>query len=270
MNIHYINQGKRGKVGICNICKQSASLSWDHVPPKGGLKITKVTSVEQITILQHLTGNPEEQKYCISQNGVKYRTLCKQCNERLGHNYDPVLNNFAIGVGEILQSTLKVPPVIHYRTQPVILIRSILGHLLAAKAFIDNQIIDDKIRDFLLDEKAALPEDIKIFYWLYPYREIVVIRDVVMPRIRGNFSEVEVGFGFFTGILKYFPVAYLVCNLEQYDGLNELTAYRDLKLQETAEIPIDLTNIKHSRYPMDGGMAGGLSLQSSVYARPRN
>ncbi|TVQ57073.1 MAG: hypothetical protein EA366_09140 [Spirulina sp. DLM2.Bin59] len=265
-NLYYINQGKRGKVDLCNICKQSASLSWDHVPPKGGIDLKPV---EQVTILQHLTGNLEEQKPQISQNGVKYRTICKDCNERLGHSYDPVLNRFALGVGGILKSSIKILPIIHYKTQPAVLIRSILGHLLAAKGIIDDVVVDQKIREFLFDDQAQLPEDIKIFYWIYPYREIVVVRDVIMPAVRGKFDQV----GFFTGILKYFPIAYLVCNLEQYEGLDELTIYRDLKIEETVEIPIHLTNIRHSTWPemADNGnfMVGGRNLNSSVHARPR-
>jgi hypothetical protein len=266
MDLHYINQGKRAKVGLCNICKRSASLSWDHVLPKGGIDLKPV---EQITILQRLAGNPEEQKPRISQNGVKYRTLCKHCNERLGHSYDPVLNSFALGVGRILKSIVEVPPIIHYKTQPAILIRAILGHLVATKGVIDDVAVDQRIREFLFDDQAQIPEEIKIFYWIYPYREIVVVRDVVMPAVRGNCSQ----FGFFSGILKYFPVAYVVCNLEQYEGLDELTIYRNLKLEETVEIPIRLTDTKHSAWPemTDEGnfMAGGLNLNSSVHARPR-
>jgi hypothetical protein len=269
MDIHYINQGKRGKKGLCNICKQSASLSWDHVPPKRGFDLKPV---EQITIVQRLTGHPEEQKPRISQNGVKYRTLCEQCNTRLGRRYDPVLNSFALGVGRILKSIVEVPPMIHYKTQPAKLIRAILGHLVAAKGVIDHNVVDQKIREFLFDDQAQIPEEIKIFYWIYPYEEIVVVRDVIMPAVRGNLSEFS-ELGTFSGILKYFPVAYVVCNLEQYEGLDELTTYRDLKLEETAEIPLRLTDIKHSEWPemIDEGnfMAGGLNLNSSVHARPK-
>jgi hypothetical protein len=267
MNPYYINQSKRGKVDLCNICKQSASLSWDHVPPKGGIDLKPV---EQVTILQSLTGSFEEQKPYISQNGVKYRTICKHCNEKLGHSYDPILNDFALGVGKILKSILEVPPVVYYKTQPAILIRAILGHLLAAKGVIDNVVVDQKIREFLFDDQARLPEEIKIFYWIYPYKEIVVIRDITMPAVRGDFGQ----FGFFSGILKYFPVAYLVCNLKYYEELDELTTYRNLKPEDTVEIPLHLTETRHSMWPemADEGnfMSGGLNLNSSVHARPRD
>jgi hypothetical protein len=266
MNPSYINQGKRSKVGLCNICKKSASLTWDRVPPKGGIDLKPV---EQVTILQRLTGNPDQQKSRISQNGVKYRTLCNRCNNHLGISYDPVLNDFALGVGKILKSVVVSPPVIHYKTQSAKLIRSILGHLLAAKGVIDDVTVDRTIREFLSDDLNQLPEEIKIFYWIYPYSDISVIRDVCMPAVRGEFSK----FGFFSGILKYFPVAYLVCDLERYEGLDELTIYRDLPLEKMAEIPIRLTQIRDSIWPErpDEGnfMVGGLSLDSSVHARPK-
>jgi hypothetical protein len=265
MSTYYVNQGKRAKVGVCNICRKSAPLSWDHVPPKGGIDLKPI---EQTTLFQRLAVKPEKQKYRISQNGVKYRTLCKSCNSSLGRFYDPVLNDFAIGVGKIIKSGLEIPSVIHYKTKPMILIKSILGHLLAAKRTIDDVIFDQKVRKFLFDDQANLPDDIKIFYWFYPYREIVVVRDVIMPAIRGDFSQL----GSFGGILKYFPIAYLVCNLEQYEGLDELTIYRGLKLQDTAEIPIHLTEIRSSAWPeIDevNFVAGGANLHSSVYAHPR-
>jgi len=265
MSINY-HQFKREKVAECNICKKSAPLSWDHVPPKGGIELKEV---EQVSIFQRLVIEPGEIKPRISQNGVKYRTLCKKCNERLGLSYDNVLNSFALGVGQVLKSKLELPDVIHYRTKPGILMRSILGHLLAAKSIIDKTVFDEKIRDFLLDKDTQLPEEIKIFYWIYPYRDIVVLRDIVMPATRGNFTRV----GAFHGILKYFPIAYLVCNLEQYEGLEELTIYRHCKLNEIVEIPIRLTHVKHSLWPemADEGncIAFGLNINSSVHALPR-
>jgi hypothetical protein len=48
----------------------------------------------------------------------------------------------------------------------------------------------------------------------------LTIRDVVMPSVRGNLETM----GFFS-ILKYFPMAYLICDLDQYEGLDDLTLY---------------------------------------------
>ena len=34
----YLTKFKREKVSQCNICKRVKPLSWDHVPPKGGIR----------------------------------------------------------------------------------------------------------------------------------------------------------------------------------------------------------------------------------------
>ena len=157
---------KRGKVGLCNICKKRKHLSWDHVPPKGGIYLS---AVEQETVFSHMTVAKINRKYSISQNGVKYRTICKGCNEKIGNKFDPVLNGFARSVGNILKSNLILPSTIYYKTKPNLLIRAILAHLLAVKADIDKVTMDEQIRNFIFDENASIPEEINIFYWVHPY-----------------------------------------------------------------------------------------------------
>ena len=111
--MHYVKL-KRGSVDHCNICRNQTTLSWDHVPPQSGIELTPV---EQTTILHLLTAKKNEELYSISQNGVKFRTICTYCNNTLlGLRYDPVLNEFAIGVGRFLKTTLEMPSIIKYET----------------------------------------------------------------------------------------------------------------------------------------------------------
>jgi hypothetical protein len=263
----YSTKFKRGKVGRCNICKKRKHLSWDHVPPKGGIYLS---AVEQETVFSHMTVAKINRKYSISQNGVKYRTICKECNEKIGSKFDPVLNGFARGIGNILKSNLILPSIIYYKTKPNLLIRAILAHLLAAKADIDKVTTDEQIRNFIFDENATIPEDINIFYWVHPYTNTVIIRDIAMLAVRGKFGGKA---GVFS-VLKYFPIAYLVTNLKRYEGLSELTLYRNSKQQDIIDIPINLKDIRGPEWPEivdDGNMvAGGQSIQSSVSAIPKN
>jgi hypothetical protein len=263
----YSTKFKREKVSQCNICKKIKSLSWDHVPPKGGIHLS---SIEQETVFQHMTMSKDNRKYSISQNGVKYRTICKECNEIIGRKYDPVLNDFAYNVGKFLKTKLTLPSIIYYKTKPNLLIRAILGHLLATKADIDEVTIDEQVRNFIFDEDASIPEEIKIFYWVHPYINTVIIRDIAMLAVRGKFGG-KVGF---FSILKYFPIAYLISNLKEYEGLSELTFYRNSKPRDMIDIPLDLKNIRGPEWPEivdDGNMImGGLSIQSSVFAIPKH
>jgi len=257
-------QIKRSAVGRCNICAKVKKLSWDHVPPKGGIQ---VTPIELESVFERLTGQAGSRPV-ISQNGLKFRTICSDCNSRLGSQYDPILNDFTIGVGRYLTTTLKVPAVVQYRTKPALLIRALLGHLLAAKAEFDDVAFDESVRGFIFDETKQVPTDIRIFYWVYPYERTLIMRDVLMPAIRGRFQN----WGFFH-ILKYFPIAYLATDVARYEGLDELTVHRRLTTSDDVDIPIRLTGINSADWPerVDDGniLFGGQSFAQAISARPR-
>ena len=82
---------KKQKYGICKICLSNCKLTEDHVPPKGGI------DVEEVIIKNYLDSISKEREIkgkhiFISQNGVKFPTICGKCNnENLGKYYDPVL-----------------------------------------------------------------------------------------------------------------------------------------------------------------------------------
>ncbi|MHA1170293.1 MAG: hypothetical protein ACTSRU_20900, partial [Candidatus Hodarchaeales archaeon] len=127
-------------IGICKICLQEKELSEDHVPPQGGIVIEPIEIRNAFdSVLKANLGRD----YYISQNGVKFKTICKECNSKLGRLYDKDLNEFSIGVGRYISSSLKTPEVIRYRTKPNSIIRAILGHLLAVKSELDDLEFDN-------------------------------------------------------------------------------------------------------------------------------
>ena len=140
--------------------------------------------------------------------------------------------------------------------------------MLAAKGDFERTTTDERLRDFFNDETADFPNDLKIFYWVYPYPYTVTIRDVVMPSVRGNLETM----GFFS-ILKYFPMAYLICDLDQYEGLDDLTLYYDKNPSKLAAIPITLKQVRHPQWPEivedTNFVVGGQSLKSAVFAKPK-
>lgn len=259
----YKKYKREKKISICNICLEKRALTWDHIPPKGGVDIT---TVKQENILQKLTYSTDIPLYSLSQNGVKYRTICKICNENLGSYYDDELNNFAISIRRIFETQLILPSIMHFKIKPNKIIKAVYGHLLAAKVDIENTKIDESLRAMFFDEEDP-PLSLKLYYWLYPYKNFIIIRDILMPAQRGNFKD----FGSFS-ILKYFPIAFLVTELNTYSNLNELTKYKSKNIEEELEIPVNLKKIKHPFWPekIEGNnfLIGGQSLQSAIYATP--
>jgi hypothetical protein len=185
------------KYGKCQLCGIENELTDDHVPPKGGIDIASVEIRNALTILSQNSKN----SYHISQNGVKFKTICSRCNKYfMGKQYDPVLNSFAKEVGKYVSSRLYLPEEVIIQTKPNAIIRAVLGHLLAAKEKFDENDFDNEVREFLFDITKPIPESINIFYWIFPYKVTVILRDFVMPAVRSNYKM----FGTFN-MLKYFP-----------------------------------------------------------------
>ena len=242
---HFINKDfmtfRRNVYGYCKICMRYKKLTDDHVPPKGGINLEPV---EINKIYNHFVQHYGSKKYYISQNGVKFKTICAVCNSRLGTEFDRVLNNFALGIGKYVKSKLYLPNVIKYETEPNALMRAVLGHLLAVKSDDDSIEFDQKVRDILFEESKPIPDDINVFYWVYPFNLTVIIRDIAMPSVRGRYNDI----GLFN-ILKFSPVAFLVTNLKKYEGLNSLNRFKKFKFHDKAEIEVKLNEKKHYLWP---------------------
>ena len=256
---------ERGKSGVCNICLTACDLKWDHVPPRGGVD---VGPLDQYTILERLAGRSSNPNRVLTQNGVKYRTLCQTCNSNLlGGQYDRTLNEFALGIGRFLKTTLTLPATTTFATRPARLLRALFGHLLAAKAEVEHTKPDEAMRQFVLKPKAALPPELNVFYWIYPYPEVHVVRDVAMPSRYASIAKP----GIFS-ILKYFPVAYLVTNLKEYEGLPSLSFYCPVDIDAVVHLPLPLAGAKPPDWPEDGNnivAGGGTAAHSSVSAFPK-
>ncbi|MDP3937472.1 MAG: hypothetical protein Q8R92_04965, partial [Deltaproteobacteria bacterium] len=136
----------RGEIGQCNICQsQRCDLSWEHVPPQGSVFLSRV---DIRLLFQRAVG--KEGDVCISQNGVKFRTVCRGCNSSIGR-YDRALIEFTQDVRRFVETDLAVPPVVKITTRPTALARAVIGHLLAAKITADESVFDDKLRRCVLD-----------------------------------------------------------------------------------------------------------------------
>src|SRR5690349_372794 len=117
------------KTGKCNMCGNDGPLTEDHTPPKGAIRASQVEMhhiVRVLSVAKPASGGR------ISQDGVKFRTLCSRCNNGLlGANYDPAFNEFSRAVGLYLKSTLTLPPITYVKGKPQNIARSLLGHLSA-------------------------------------------------------------------------------------------------------------------------------------------
>ncbi|MEB3310633.1 MAG: hypothetical protein VKJ02_10400 [Snowella sp.] len=171
--------------GYCNICGEWKKLTWDHIPPKGSIKPTKVG-------LKSLSQFHEKEKLAsaiqrISQNGLKFRSICHYCNNtRLGKNFDPYLNDFSRNVAQIikLNKNIYLPSSFPVTLKPQRVARSVIGHLLAAEirenmqSPLESVPMKDAMRDYFLNTPQDLPSELTLYFWPYWLNRRVLLRGV--------------------------------------------------------------------------------------------
>lgn len=232
------------KHGVCNICGDEGPLTEDHTPPKGCIKVRQV---ELHHIIEHLNVNRSSTKGRRSQNGVKYRTLCKRCNNGLlGTNYDPSFISFVNELGMFLKTQIHIPPFIKIKLKPQRVMRSLLGHIAAQGVgrYMKGE-MTEPLRDYLLDTSLSLPKLLNIYFWPYPYRKHVMARDCALTDLTIH-EPVTVWF------LKFFPVAFMVTinEPEKYNfTMGRLSDYRDIGIDDEVEEMVDLKDIVHPFWP---------------------
>lgn len=255
---------KRKRIDLCNICGETKALSWDHVPPKGGITLSGV----EIKSLFELLAGKEDNKKRISQNGVKYRTICCDCNSRIGSDFDPTLNELNKTLISYLTSGLVLPPYLFMKTKPYKLIKSILSHLVSAKHNIDETVVDKSIREMIFSDEICIPENLHIHYWLFPYDCTVILRDFAILNVEDKSKGAS-----FCHIIKYFPLAFIVSDSENFRNMDSLSKFRNYKIDEEASIKIDLTNIQEFDWPESVNESNVVFMsaesQHGVFARPR-
>lgn len=262
--IEYVGHGK--STGWCRLCTSVGKLSWDHVPPQGAVEIEPV---EIDRVASAFVSASKLKKPPISQNGLKFRTLCQSCNSLLGLHCDPALQDLALSVARCLSTTLVLPRRLLFRSRPTAIVRAVLGHLVAANTSDHRAGFDAIAYDLLRDLDAPIPDELCVSCWVHPFNHAIALRGAVMPKIRGRFKA---GFGVFS-ILKFFPLGFVVTESPIYEDTSPLSQWRNLKATELVDIPLRFDRVHHELWPEapeDGNVILlGHQGMESVIAKPR-
>lgn len=231
--------------GTCNICGTVGKLTFDHVPPKACLPPTAIQLVHVAMMLGTTAAKSSGARYM--QSGIKYRTLCGPCNNGLGHSCDPELVRFCGQVSQFIGTSTLLPPYTTVLARPQRFARSVLGHLCALG--VDRYRKGphtEAVRDYLTDYALPMPGPLRFYYWLYPYRTLVAVRDAVTSRL--GIGQLPVSFW----LLKFFPLAIMV-TWDEPAGWNfnvsSLDPWRDVSIDDEVALPVQLTPVVEHLWP---------------------
>lgn len=233
------------KRGQCNICGAIGDLTEDHTPPKGCLRPTRV---EMLHIWQRLSNTENvSTKGRLSQNGVKFRTICGRCNSTmLGARYDPSLISFVNAVAQVLRTSLTLPPMLLIRAQPQAILRSLFGHLSAqgVHRYLKGP-LTEPMRDYFLNTEKPLPLGVRAYYWAHPHQQHVMMRDA-------SYLDIPRHTPFVFWLLKFFPVAFMLAWDEPAwlpDSVLSFERWRDVPFDSEVDMPIRTHEFPHVFWP---------------------
>lgn len=232
------------KTGHCNICGLHGQLTEDHIPPKGAIRITQM---EMLHLIQVLSAPGSLSRGRLSQDGVKFRTLCGRCNnDLLGTRYDPELIRYVNSVATILKSSLRLPSRVNVPAVPQKVMRAVVGHILAFG--LDRRAdgpFEIAMAEYFLDDTRPLPGDMKLYLWVYPHQSQVIVRDAVL-------SSTKIKEPVIFKLLKFFPLAFFA-TWEEPPGYNfsfeNLTKFGARGLNDEFATIIDTQTIPEMQWP---------------------
>lgn len=217
--------------GVCLLCgKKAGKMSKDHIPPQccGNNGAFRVRAYSE-------NSNYNEE---IFNKGVYYSTLCQTCNEFLGNNYDYVWGEFTTHIARAMETPLHYPIYggkLYIDTDPIKLAKSVIGHIIASMNIEGLNGHDiEALKNFVCDTNALFPKGMRLFYWLYPYKDKIVSRNLI-TLVNRRFE------GTTCCVLKIYPIAFmLVWGESQYTDFDDLTPYIERKPIKDI-VPIGIT-----------------------------
>lgn len=213
-----LNLRKAADDQFCNLCLLPKKLTKDHIPTRGWgnnrlIKVRRINDEDYIKTRLPRT----------FQGGVYYETLCEDCNSKvLGGSVDHALADFAkicAGMADSERYSFNA------RIQPNAILRSILGHMVAARLHTERaETTDSLIREYLIDGKPLDPR-IEVYVWRFLLKdELVIARDLLVgDATKGTYSGIM-------NVIKFYPMAVVV----ELDGSRKLDA---VSLNEFSVIP---------------------------------
>lgn len=190
---------KASEPDICNICLKPAKLTLDHVPPEAALPVSHA----RVRPLFARADRPRN-----SQSGVKFRTLCGICNgDRLGGDYDKALLEMCTQARRLHRNSHLLSRMPYVEIAPGRVVRSLFGHLLAAKDHTPHSKADELMRAFFLDPASTDLGGLNVLYWAHPDRSVRMARDTVSV----DFDGPQLGM-VRCDMLVWYPLGFLVCD----------------------------------------------------------
>jgi hypothetical protein len=223
-----------GTHGPCALCTKYSKLTEDHIPPES------VGNFDRWNARSYMNASTANQELTYGRRfpgGIRFKTLCADCNNGLGAKEDKTIAAFFRDVKKLLESRIILTPTMKITTRPNELYKGLMAHVVAAN---DNGIptaFDTEARDLYFGRKPLLLSTWSLFYWVFLGPELVIIRNVHHavwhPTVQLRTMM----------LLKIYPLAFMFIQEPWAFGLPNMRMYLGARDDEEKEVPIQLWRV---------------------------
>jgi hypothetical protein len=230
-----------GKRGPCALCTNYSDLTENHVPPEGignsgrwiaGSYMTTVTANPDMYFGRHFRG------------GVRFRTLCSDCNNGLGGKEDKALIELYDRVRKLVESPIQFPGVVQIAARPNLIVRGLLAHIVSANdSGVPNR-FDVEARELFFKKTSLRFSSWNLYYWVYLGETIFLMRSAYLTSWNPSVELSEMH------ILKIYPLAFVFARRPTFHGLPNMMRFVQSRDDEETDVPILLhRREKHPVWP---------------------
>ena len=220
-----------GEWGRCALCREYSKLTEEHIPPQS------VGNTDEWIAQSYLTKVSAENQEMYHgrqfRGGFRLKTLCGDCNSRLGGREDKALADFFYEVKKLVEAPLLVgSSEVKVPAKPNLIFKGLFAHIASANAEGCPCDFDDEAREIFLNKRPLQQSSWNLFYWLYLGNEIAVLRNMYqvtwtpIVNVRPMF------------ILKLFPLAFLFTRESLFMGFPNVRKFFVQEDDDEGEVPV--------------------------------
>jgi hypothetical protein len=217
-----------GSHGPCALCRTYANLTEDHIPPEA---VGNSGNWIARSYLANAAGDKELLFGREFRGGIRFRTLCAECNNGLGGREDKALADFFERVLKRVDSPLILNQIMRIPAKPNLIYRALMAHIIAANDSGVPNGFDAEGRNIFFGKQSLGLSTWNLFYWIYTGSSIFLMRNAYYA----TWNPVEV---IPIQVLKCYPLAFMFAQKPWFGGLPNLLQFVRIKDDEEVELPI--------------------------------
>jgi hypothetical protein len=168
------------------------------------------------------------------KGGLRFRTLCHDCNTGLGGREDKAIIDFFDRVRKLVESRIITSPIVRVPAKPNLIYKGLLAHLISANDSGVPCSFDSEAREIFFGRRDIRLSSWNLFYWIFTGSSIFLMRNAYHTQWHPTVEVTPIQ------ILKSYPLGFMFAQKPWFMGLPNMMQFRQSHDDDETDLPIIL------------------------------